>query len=611
MKMYKKQKRYESPKLSQASRMPQTSKLLQTTRLLKNVKDKIVLLLPLIIAGALTITAVMYFNQYTEKEVLKTKIADIEPIFLLANFLILVFSFAINFKSIKNVLSGIKTKTWISLFLIFLFAVSLRVFLAPLTHRLFFDEDIYVEIGKEILVNGKGSLCNYGVGNSCLEYDLMKWPNGYPFLLAVSYFFAGVSEAVAFNVNILLSSMSVIFVALTAYLLTKSEKVSIFAALFFALVPLNIMWSATTATEPIFASLTTFAAFCFFFSFEAGVKGESGDWKSHMLAVSALAYAIQIKSEGLLLLPLFAAVVLILDKKFFKKLEDKKFVILWFLLFVLITPYLVHMKYAFDNDPWGSSGEKLGLDYLKSNIGTNLGFWVQGYKTIEHPLLFTVFALIGSAYMFFKNRRKLAVLATWFFLFLLLYSSFYAGSVLYGVDVRYMLAAYPPFIILSAVGAYAITELPKGGRYKELLSLAIVALTLASFLFYTPSISTPAAKIEEARQARAYHELAMNMTKKLGDVGDNCYIMSHVPSIYIAEGKASLQTWNGQNAKVMDDLFNKTDCIVFDDGYWCNVEPYKSSVCKQMFDGFNLEKIESYTDPTGPTYTFYRVTRKS
>jgi len=59
----------------------------------------------------------------------------------------------------------------------------------------------------------------------------------------------------------------------------------------------------------------------------------------------------------------------------------------------------------------------------------------------------------------------------------------------------------------------------------------------------------------------------------------------------------------------MDELFNKTDCIIFDDGFWCQLEPYKSSVCQHMFNAYKLTKLKS-TKIDDNEYTFFKVERK-
>jgi hypothetical protein len=260
------------------------------------------------------------------------------------------------------------------------------------------------------------------------------------------------------------------------------------------------------------------------------------------------------------------------------------------------------MNFAFKTDPWGSEGQKFGIEYWNRNVPENFWFWIKGYPTIEHPTLFTMFALLGAAFLFSKNKNLGIFLILWFGIFFVLYASFYAGSVRYGVDVRYTLSQYPAFILLAAFGMFFIEE--SFSKNRRLVAIVLVGITILSFYFYLPSISTPANAIEEARQAREYHDFAVANAEKLDE---NCYVLSHVPSIYLVMNKGSLQTWNGQNTERMKELFERTDCVYFDDGFWCNLEPYKSSVCKHMFDTYNLTEVSRLEERTGHVYTFYKV----
>ncbi len=567
-----------------------------------NLRDKFQVLLPLAILFALTLLLVNYSTTNTKAETLENAITNLSPVFLFVNFSVIVLAIGFNYKEIRRELSKVSLQTWIILALIFSISFFLRAFIAPRTTRLFFDEDIYLDIGKEILINGKGALCNYGYGNECYEYDLMKWPNGYPFLVAVAYLLFGISTTAASNLSIVLSSLTPVLMFLMSYLITRDDKISLYSALLFSLIPIHIMWSSTTATSPAFTFFTLFAAVSFFFSFR------DDTFKSQILAMSTLAYAMQIRSEGVLLLPIFGIMTLVMYDKFFTKVREKKFLLVWVLFFILLIPYLVHMNYASQTEAWGSDGKKFSFEYAQVNIPTNLIFWIHGYETIGHPVLFTIFAVIGAAYVFTKDKRTFTFMMTWFILFFFVYAFFYAGSVKYGVDVRYTLIMYPPFIFLSSIGANLLTQLPKKRFYREVLNFGVIVLIFISFVQNLPSISTPSLEIEEAKQARSYREFVIS---EMNYVDDDCYIMSHVPSIFLVMGKGSLQVWNGQDEKVMDELFNKTDCIIFDDGYWCHVEPYKSSVCKTLFDDYKLEQISILNKSSMPEYAIYNVSKKS
>ena len=520
----------------------------------------------------------------------------IEPIFLGINFSLMIVSLILSLKEIRKIFNSIQKKTWIFIFLIFLLGLTLRIFLTPHTHRLFFDESIYMDIGKEILTHQQACLCNYGNQRECYECELMKWPNAYPFTLAVAFLFFGVNEKVAFNLVVLLGSLSIILVALIAYLLSKKERIALYSALLFALIPIHIMWSGTVAPDPVFVFYTLLTILAFLF------MKESDKLSVSVFAMSCLAFAVQMRAEGMILIPLVAILFIILSKNLKKKILDPKF-FLSLLIFILIIPSSIHVYHASKTDTWGSSGKKFSLEYAKENVPVNAFFWVMGYKTIEHPILYTLFALLGILWLIKEKRIFLSLLA-WFFTFFFLYASFYAGSVLYGVDVRYALSCYPPFIIAASYGMYGIEEEAKRRLKKNgLVGIFLVLIMLVSFFFYIPSISTPAEKIEEAKQARAYRKFVVNFAERMNE---SCYVLSHVPSIYLMHNKSSLQTWNGQNEERMRELFKKTDCVIFDDGFWCHVEPYESTVCKYMFDNYKLTKLASI-EVDDKNYTLYKV----
>ncbi|MBI2076288.1 MAG: glycosyltransferase family 39 protein [Candidatus Aenigmarchaeota archaeon] len=552
----------------------------------------------LLISAAAIGYAVYYTDTKTDRGAVENGLRETEPIVLTVIFLSMLALFALNFRNIKEHFKKISRGTWIILLSIFILAVFLRAFAAPQTHRVYFDEDIYLDIGKEILVNGKAALCNYG--EPCREYAFMKWPNGYPFLLAISYMFFGASEGVGFGLVTLLGSLSVVLIFLLSYVFSKNEKISLFAALLFSLIPIHIMWSATAAAEPVLVFFSLLAIS--FFSLAA----KSDSLKMYALAIAALAYAMQTKTEGVLLLPVAALLVILFDKNLLKKLSSYRFCFLWIALFVLIAPFLTHIFYAFLYDQFGSSGDKFSLDHAAKNVPENLGFWVFGYPTIEHPVLFTIFALMGIGYLAKKERRLLLFLGVWFFSFFSLYSFFYAGSVRFGVDVRYILSNYVPFAIAAGFGVLSASQ--SLGRIAPLLKdksfMVAAALIIISFLFYLPSISTPTEKIEEARQARTYHKFVLDNMPSL----KGCYVMSHVSSIYLMYGVNSLQTWNVNNKERMDTLLQ--GCVIFDDGFWCNIEPYKTSVCRDTFEGkFNITQLTAIK-VDNHDYAFFRVSQK-
>jgi hypothetical protein len=585
--------------------------LSKPNRFVSDVRSYIFSILPIIFVAVPFISIVFYATNYVDGKIVKDTLGAVEPYFLLANFASIVCLLVLNFREIRARFSGVGRKYWIALAAVFLLALCLRMYVAPHTHRVYFDEDIYQDIGKEILLRQKALLCNYGDGSGCYEYDWMKWPNGYPFLLAVGYGLFGISEAVGYNLTALLGSLSAVMVFSAGYLISKNKRIALFAALMLALTPVHIIWSGTTAAEPIMLFFTLLAATTLLLSFE------SDSLRMFMLALATVAYAMQTKADAAFFLPVAFVMMFFLDRRLRFHTGSLKPLAAWLVFFIFITPYIVHIGLADRTDSWGASGEKIGLEFAQKNIPENFRFWTVGYPTIEHPFIYTILMAIGSLYALRAKPRVFASLAAWFGGFFVIYGLFYAGSVRYGTDVRYALTGYGPYLILSGFGAEAIIRIAAalGGRLRgrdgerlfETASAIAIAATLlvAFYLWYLPSAATAGSAIMEAHGARLYHDFAVESVNRL-DKG--CYVMSHVPSMFLVQGYGSLQTWNGQNEQRMRELFQKTDCVVFDDGYWCTLPPYKESVCKSMFDKYNLTVLYRATDETEQrTFTFYNV----
>ncbi|MEM5868898.1 MAG: hypothetical protein QXL09_03035, partial [Candidatus Aenigmatarchaeota archaeon] len=84
------------------------------------------------------------------------------------------------------------------------------------------------------------------------------------------------------------------------------------------------------------------------------------------------------------------------------------------------------------------------------------------------------------------------------------------------------------------------------------------------------------------------------------------------PSIFLVAGRKSLQTWYAQDARVVANIFNETNCVMWLEGVWCLFEPFKSSVCKYMHDNYDLEIFARLVreEPPHEVFTIYRVYRR-
>jgi 4-amino-4-deoxy-L-arabinose transferase-like glycosyltransferase len=438
----------------------------------------------------------------------------------------------------------------------------------------------------------------------------MKWPVAHPFLISIAFFLFGISEIVARHLAIFLASLSVFLVYLSSYLLFKKNEIALFSSLILALLPIHILWSPTMTAD------LTFSFFVSFLLFFIVLSSKSEDLKIQLLSLLALVLATQAKSEGMVLIPLYFLSQFLLNQKYLATLNNKAYYLFVFLSFILLSTYFLHTFYAWRVDTWGASGEKMSFNYLKQNISPNIGFWFEmskekdkwAYegKQLYHPIVFTLLSFVGIVFLFRENKGTLALLLLWFSSLFLLYSSFYAGSVYYGVDVRYVLSQTIPFSILSGYGAFFLSKVLLKVFEKKLALLLVIFLILISSSFYIPKMYVTDDKIEESYGARLYRKAAILFAS---NYSDECYFISHVSSIYSWLGKGHLQIWYVYQPEFEEIVRSK--CVIFDEGYWCAIKVNESRSCLEFGNKYKLELLQRVVDEKeNKVYSFYRVYHK-
>jgi len=542
-----------------------------------------------------------------EKTFVESLILRLETLFYFISFLVFIVLFGISYKRILKMLKGV---SWKYAFLLFFLALAIRETIPPKTTRLFFDEDIYLDMAKQIVTHFSSCLCDYGDRFNCFRCEIMKWPVAHPFLISIAFFLFGISEIVARHLAIFLASLSVFMVYLSSYLLFKKNEIALFSSLILALLPIHILWSPTMTAD------LTFSFFVSFLLFFIVLSSKSEDLKIQLLSLLALVLATQAKSEGIVLIPLYFLSQFFLNQKYLATVHNKSYYLFVFLSFILLSIYFLHTFYAWRVDTWGASGEKMSFNYLKQNISPNIGFWFEmskekdkwAYegKQLYHPIVFTLLSFVGIVFLFKENKGTLALLLLWFSSLFLLYSSFYAGSVYYGVDVRYVLSQTIPFSILSGYGAFFLNKFLLKVFEKKLALLLIIFLILISSSFYIPKMYVTDDKIEESYGARLYRKAAISFSS---NYSDDCYFISHVSSIYSWLGKGHLQIWYVYQPEFKDIVKNK--CVIFDEGYWCAIKVNESRSCLEFLNNYKLELLQRVVDEKeNKVYSFYRVYSK-
>lgn len=423
-----------------------------------------------------------------EIEIILTKLI---PKFLWVNFLLIAFGvvlcrsdiagafrdlFKIERNEERNAVSRFTTLftpgIWLMLIVI---AGSLLVTqVAPQTHRIYYDEDIYANMGQNIAYTGQAGMANYGT----FEYGeyFVNWiiynkdPAGWPFLISLFFQIFGTDETFAFYLNNLLFAGGILIVFFIARILAGGPPFpALLAALVYALIPHNLIWANTIAAEnaaAVFGGLAVLCALAWLRTREA---------RRLFLLAAVLPFACAMRPESALIaLWVFAAVAINLfadsrrpavvspdparcsETHFRNPLATRSFWAIGLIAFALILPHVWHF-YAMSGDSWGTEGAKFAISFFTGNLAVN-GFYF--FNNHEFPLLFTLLALIGLAA--WKGWRGLAwrrvdfrsvlLMLFWFVLFWGIFLFFYAGSYKFGADVRFALLCFIPLAVLAGLG---------------------------------------------------------------------------------------------------------------------------------------------------------------
>jgi len=557
---------------------------------------------------------------------LRIQLQTISPLFLEIVFMLILVAIIINSKNFKRVFSGIPRRGWILLGTIVIAGLFLIMAVVPREHRIFYDEDIYQNIGQNIAFLKKAGMCNEGVNEygeyRCNRLEYNKQPNGWPYLLSVTFRLVGVHEQASFITNNLIYALSIITTFLIGYLLFGSYLTGIYTALIFALIPEGLMWSNSVTVEPsaiLFSGLAILSTLIFI---------NTNDIKSLFLTLVILAFAIQIRSESILTLAMPALIILLFSKN---ELKKGRFYLLVSIFFLLLIPHLIHL-YAVKGESWGATGPKLSTHYFEDNFKSNTLFYL---KNIRFPLIFTILFGIGILFnqggegwkKHNKKREKLrgyryalsqwlgkqsyhwkekVVILIWFLLFWGIFVLFYAGGYNFGVDVRYSLLSHMPLALMAGYGAGSLEHLLGKRLRLPWINYILFSLIIFSFISFLPLIRAIGL---EAWAARADHRFAQIMAK---EVPPDSIILTHNPNMFLLWGKSAAQTSLATEYKRHFKRFSYRykGGIYFHYGFWCNVDdPHQRSLCKNILKKFNCDLLMSFKEKNF-IYELYQLKKK-
>lgn len=494
-------------------------------------------------------------------------------------FSLLILLVILSLKEIIKVFSKISTKTWVILLVIFSISLFLRIWIAPHTHYVYYDEFEYLIQAKNLAENH-------------LFEPLVSTLIGGPFLYSFIFLIFGFGENVIFNFNAILGALSTIVIFLLVYLITDKEKVGILTAVLLGLLPLHIKFSGSGVLE---ISSLFFIILCFLFLF---LLIKTKKIRMALLSIFTLGVTSLIRIENILLVPLFVlTLILFLALPYFKKrglistltslkkntwLKVSGIILLILLstsLSIIYLPYLTRI-----HQEWRQ-------EWLLENLSSyhfffsNLKFWLTNPAI---PIVFMVLVFAGFLFSLAKFKKILFIFGTYFILFFGTYT-FYQKLNLSVSQQRFNLILCFPLLIFAGLSMEGIKTLlnfqKRKHLYFSLLVFPILILACWNFKSNLEYIEKPL----EPTHNQEYEFLLKN--KKY--INKDCLIFSHNIAVtsMIFGNKTIHPRKLLENKKILSDTSNNRGCLLFFKSWWCYHNKRAARECKDIEEKYKLSPL--------------------
>jgi hypothetical protein len=520
-------------------------------------------------------------------------------------------------------------------------AFVITSFVAPRVHRIYYDEDIYASMGQVIAHTGQTGMCDFGTLDYG-QYDATtmsyyKEPSGWPFLMSIVFQLLGTDELYAFFLNNVIFAAGVLVVFFMTRVLTGGFFPPFLAALVFALVPHNLIWSNTAAAEPSAAFFAGLVVLCL------AVYLKTGGTRSLFMLAALTPMACQIRPEsGLILLIIIGTAPLFLHgakknragesaagseeddspeagsdkgKRWGTELLPRKeiwtagLVTLFFLL-----PHFLHL-YAMSGQDWGAQGAKFSTGFFLNNLSVNGPYYL---NNALFPAVFTALAIVGLLFSRYDLKWRLMIFV-WFLLFWGIFLFFYAGSYSYGADVRFAVVTFMPIAVLAGMGGERIRSWIEGFCEKSVgglmrcegaggrrIGIVIVLVLIFTWIPFLPLVRTVG---QEAWGARYDHYYAREFIRK---IPGQSIVITHNPTMFLVWGQSAIQTHIGvHNPEIIRNLMDKYQGhVYFHYNFWCNIQADANhKLCQAIMETYDMEEIGHVSEKTYE-YGLYKMKKK-
>ncbi len=584
------------------------------------------------------------------------------PIIVLFSISAMVIIVIIDFNEIWQIVNNIINKySLVIISFIILFFLLFSILFLKKIELIFFDEQIYQSIALNFLKHGTASLCIYATSNlnKCYLSTIQFDPLGYPVILAIAFKLFGSNQLIAYNLELLFSSMTILLIFLSSSILTGKQEIGIISSLIYALIPEVLIWSKTPANPNIPFTMFFSLSLLFFAIF---IKKKN--IKLLYLFLFSLVVTIYIRIEAILLIPIFLLGFILLNKEIsdFQILKNKHAIIAFIIFLILILPEIIFIfiaKYNLKKNEafinlfiksvsfnQGSSilNTQISLfstKYFVNNIITNIKFlfgFIKIYPIIFLPsiTLFAIFGLIFSiiyskAYSKYNSFRLAIFLEIIFLVYFIFYSFYFSGSVILGGSVRFMLITYPILSILAGLGVYMmsllifrkISEAKKivaGKLYINNYTIFLICIIIILIAFVEPFIkSIPfiqnpnynypdfPMKLNTTTENSIYSMAYLNRSISfINDnyltVPNNCLVFSETPYLWYNLNRSSAIP----GITLLNTNIKNYNCYIFDYSSFCSY-PNISTECNKFLSQYKTKIIVSENNGNLPRFALYQI----
>jgi hypothetical protein len=434
--------------------------------------------------------------------------------------------------------------------------------LAPI-HRLFFDEDVYINVASNLTRAPVNQMAVLGGPRDVQVSTYPKEPAGWPVLLSLAFLVGGTRESVAFWFARLVFALAIAAVYHLARVLLPERKQAVVAAILFGATPIVFWYSVSAGTDMSAALMAILGMW--------GLATGNG-----ALAAAGFAFAAQTRMELLLLVPL----VWISRKISFK----------WKLGIACLALFeVVHVAWVMSVASVLERAEEVqsafGIGHVAANLHDNIRYLFNPFDFPIMVAILAVVALFKEAFALRQGVTAKGMLVLWAVGLFGVYLVFYAGS--FDMNARYGIQIIAPLAILAASFA---------GRIVWIAALLICLVIPGTRSYgFTPYLQA----------LEADHQLSLLFASRT-DPDD--LIVSSLQEIFIDNGRRSINAPFAQmNEDRLDDELRRRGKAWYHAAVrsnYANTDEWRAD--RWMKSKYELHLIDSH-EVSGFTIAFYEV----